>query len=57
MKKSGFYQLVIVAFLCLLPNVLFAQNLTVEGTLFHFPIENRKVLPLTISLWSIKVLS
>ena len=30
--KSNFFQLVIVAFLCLMPNVMFAQNLTVEGT-------------------------
>lgn len=32
MKKSKFYLLVILTFLCLMPNVLFAQSLTVEGT-------------------------
>ena len=32
MKKSKFYLLGLVAFLCLMPNAVFAQNLTVEGT-------------------------
>lgn len=31
-KKCKFYLLGIVALLCLIPNVVFAQNLTVEGT-------------------------
>ena len=31
-KKSKFYLLGIIAFFCMMPNVLFAQNLTVEGT-------------------------
>ena len=32
MKKSKCYLLGIVALLCLLPNVVFAQDLTVQGT-------------------------
>ena len=31
-KKSKFYLLGILALFCMMPNVLFAQNLTVEGT-------------------------
>ena len=31
-KKSKFYLLGIIAFFCMMPNVLFAQNLKVEGT-------------------------